>query len=76
VRYQGINETYVVLPAELAERDRVGILVEDEGQRDGEVEDVEALGAECVRQDLDRVGNDERRVRDAVDMISIRSPNG
>ena len=51
----------VVLPAKLAKRDRVDVLVEDEGQRDDEVEDVEALGTECERQDFDRVRDDERR---------------
>lgn len=38
--------THVVLPLEVLERDRIDVLVEDERQRDGEVEDVEALGPE------------------------------
>lgn len=56
----------VVLPAELLERDGVDILVEDEGEGDGEVEDVETLGTEAVRKDLDGVGDDERSERKAV----------
>ncbi len=38
--------TYVVLPLNMAESDGVDVLVEDEREGDGEVEDVEALGAE------------------------------
>ena len=51
----------VVLPLEAAERDRVDVLVEDDRDRDGEVEDVEALGTQAVGQDLDGVGDDEGR---------------
>lgn len=49
----------VVLPGDVAESDRVDVLVEDEGERDDEVEDVETLGTEAVGKDLDGVGNDE-----------------
>ena len=51
----------VVLPAQVAERAGVDVLVEDERERDGEVEDVEALGTEAVGQDLDGVRDDEGR---------------
>ena len=50
----------VVLPGDVVERDRVDVLVEDEGEGDGEVEDVETLGTERVGQDLNSVGNNER----------------
>ena len=45
----------VVLPADRVEGDGVNILVEDERERDGEVEDDESLGTECVRENLDGV---------------------
>lgn len=44
-------------------------MIEDERERDGEVEDGEALGAELERQDLDGVRDDEGRVRDVVGTI-------
>ena len=56
--------TYVVSPADGLESNRVDVLVEDNRERDGEVEDVEALRAQAVRQDLDRVGDDEGRERE------------
>lgn len=58
--------THVVLPADVLQRDRVHVLVEDERDGDREVEHVEALGAQRERQDLDRVRHDERRERQAV----------
>jgi hypothetical protein len=54
------TKTYVVFPAERVERDRVDVLVEDEREGDDKVEDGEALGAELVGEDFERVGNDER----------------
>ena len=39
--------------------DGVDILVEDEGDGNREVEDVEALGTERVGKNLDGVGDDE-----------------
>ena len=56
----------VVLPAELREGDGVGVLIEDERERDGEVEHGETLGAELVRKNLDGVGDDEGGVGDVV----------
>jgi hypothetical protein len=41
------------------EGDRVDVLVEDEGDGDDEIEDVETLGAKVERQDLDGVRDDE-----------------
>lgn len=40
-----VEATYVVLPADAVERDRIDVLVKDECDGDGEVEYVEALGA-------------------------------
>lgn len=57
------ERTHVVLPTNVAECDRVDILVEDERKRDGEVEDVETLGTEMERQNLDGIGNDQRSER-------------
>ena len=46
--------------------DRVDVLIEDEGKRDGKVEDVETLSTKAVWQDLDSVHDDERRECKAV----------
>lgn len=51
---------------------RVNILVEDERQGDGKVEDGEALGTDLVGQNLDGVGDDERSEGDAA-VHKIRS---
>jgi len=59
----------VVLPADVRKGDGVDILVEDEGQGDGEVEDVEALGTDVVGQNLDGVGDDERREGNVVETV-------
>ena len=56
----------IVLPSDVLEGDRVDVLVEDEGERDREVEDVEALRAQRVRQDLNRIRDDEGTERDSV----------
>lgn len=61
--------THVVLPAQLAERDGVDVLIEDEGQRDGEVEDGKALGAERVGQNFDSVADNEGREGDVVSSV-------
>jgi hypothetical protein len=37
--------TYVVLPPEMAERNRVHILVENNGDRNGKIENIETLRA-------------------------------
>jgi hypothetical protein len=55
------TNTHVVLPGKLVESDGVDVLVEDEGKRDGKVEDVEALGAEGEGQDLNGVRDDKWR---------------
>ena len=61
-----MSNTYVVLPANLLHGDGVDILVEDEGDGNREVEDVEALRAQRVRQDLDRIRDDEGAERDSA----------
>ena len=50
-----MTDAYVVLPGDGIEGYWVDVLVEDEGHRDNEVENVETLGTELVRQDLDSV---------------------
>lgn len=58
--------TYVVLPANGIECDRVNILVEDQRHGDREVEDVETLCTDREWQDLDGVRNDEWGERKTV----------
>ena len=58
--------THVVLPADVAERDGVDVLVEDERDGDDKVEDVETFGTNAIRQDFDGVGNDQGRECKAV----------
>lgn len=41
-------------------------MVENEGNRDCKVENVETLCTDGIRQDLHRVGHDKRRERDAT----------
>ncbi len=48
-----------------SECDGIDVLVEDQGQRQREVEHREALGTQRKRQDLDRVP-DQQRVRIVV----------
>ena len=60
------HTTDVVLPSEGVQRDRVHILVKNERDRHHKGKDVEPLGAEAERQNLDRVRHDERRKRDIV----------
>ena len=66
------RDTYVVLPADVLERNRVDVLVENEGDRDGQVEDVEALRTERVREDLKRVRDNERREGKAIKFMSAK----
>lgn len=54
------QETYVVLPGNVVERNRVDVLVEDERARDDKVENIETLGTEVEGQNFDRVCNNER----------------
>ena len=64
--------TYVVFPADVVERDRVDILVEDERDGDGEVEHIEALRTDGEGQDLHGVRHDEGRERQAALPISMQ----
>ena len=57
----------VVLPCDIVEGDRVDVLVEDEGHRDREVEDVEPLCADGEGQNLDGVRDDEWGERNTAD---------
>ena len=56
-----VEIAYVVLPCNGIEGDGVDVLVENKGDGDDEVEDVETLGTETVWQDLDGVHDDEWR---------------
>ena len=60
------DKTHIVLPPKLVKSDGVHILIEDEGQGDGEVEDGETLCAEMERQNFDGVRDNEWRVCDVV----------
>lgn len=53
--------------AERLERDRVGVRVEAQRRLDHDVEDHEALGPQLVRQDLDRVPDQQARPGDRVE---------
>ena len=61
------EETYVVLPGNVLEGNWVDVLVEDEGHRDREVEDVEPLCADGEGQNLDGVRDDEWGERNTAD---------
>jgi len=63
------NVDNVVLPPNGSEGDRVNVLVEDEGEGDDEVENVETLGTNRVGQDFDGVGDDERGEGNIVETV-------
>ena len=66
------GSTYIVPPLNGIEGDGVDVLVEDERERDGEVENCEALGAKCERKDFNGVRHDQRGEGNTVmDVISI-----
>lgn len=54
----------------MVERNRVDVLVEDKGDGDREVENIEPFRTESVRQNLDGVGHDKRGEREAVTNVS------
>ena len=51
----------------------VNVLVEDKGEGDRKVEDVETLCTQSVRQNFDGVGDNNRRERDAGKLMSENS---
>lgn len=59
----------VILPAQPLERNGVDVLVEDEGQADGETHDGESLGADGERQNLDGVGDQQGGIGDIVEGV-------
>ena len=61
------REAYVVSPADGIEGDRVDVLVENERERDGEVENGETLGTEREGQDFNGVGDDKRGEGNTMD---------
>jgi hypothetical protein len=58
------------------ECDGVDVLVEDERERNREIEDREALRADIVRKDLKRVRDDEGREGNAVMIDTVVSLGG
>lgn len=52
---------------------RVNVLVEDKGEGDCEVEDVETFCTQGVRQDFNGVGYNDRRECDAKKLLSENS---
>jgi len=59
----------VVLPADLAQRNRIDVLVEEEGNVDREPDNRHALCADVVGQDLDRVADKQPRPRQVVECV-------
>lgn len=72
VQYRTVICTYVVAPAHVLKGDRVDVLVEDEGKRDGKVEDVETLGTQCVGQNFNGVRDDDGCEGNAARRISVK----
>lgn len=62
-------EDDVVLPVELGHGDGVDVLVEDERGVDGHLHRHETLGTNAEGQNLDRVGNEERRHGNVVESV-------
>jgi len=59
----------VVFPSKLVKGDGVDILIENERQRDGEVEEGESLCSDGVRKNFDGVGDNERGEGDVVKRV-------
>lgn len=62
----------VVLPLDGTEGDGVDVLVEDEGDVDGQVHDDQTLGSDSEGQDLDGVGNEQRGHGQVVEGVVLR----
>ena len=69
---QGTLDAHVVLPAQVRQCNWVDVLIEDEGKRDGKVEDVETLGTQCVGQDFNGVRDDDGCEGNAARRISVQ----
>lgn len=64
----GLGEsTYVILPGNMLQRNRVDVLVEDQSKGDGEVEHVETLSTESIRKNLNSVGHNERSEGETIE---------
>src|SRR5882757_8006098 len=63
------KRTCIVLPADLAERNGVDVLVKNEGDRNEEAKNSVALGADGVRQNLQSIRHDQRRERNIIRSI-------
>lgn len=61
-----LSATYVVLPSQGLQCDRVDVLVKDEGDRNDKAEDVEPFGTETVWQDFDRIRDNEGSERNVI----------
>jgi hypothetical protein len=62
----------VVLPLDGTESDGVDVLVEDEGDVDGQVHDDQTLGSDSEGQDLDGVGDEQRGHGQVVEGVVLR----
>ena len=62
----------VVLPLDGTEGDGVDVLVEDEGDVDGQVHDDQTLGSDSEGQDLDGVGNEQGGHGQVVEGVVLR----
>jgi hypothetical protein len=62
----------VVLPLDGTEGDGVDVLVEDEGDVDGQVHDDQTLGSDSEGQDLDGVGDEQRGHGQVVEGVVLR----
>ena len=65
--------THVVLPVNAVKRDRVHVLIKDDGQRNREVENRETLCTQGIRENFNGIGDDERCKSNAmIHQSSIR----
>lgn len=62
----------VVLPLDGTEGDGVDVLVEDEGDVDGQVHDDQTLGSDSEGQDLDGVGDEQGGHGQVVEGVVLR----
>lgn len=62
----------VVLPLDGTESDGVDVLVEDEGDVDGQVHDDQTLGSDSEGQDLDGVGDEQGGHGQVVEGVVLR----
>jgi len=59
----------IILPPNMRQSDRINVLIKDQTERDRKVEYVETFGTDSVGQDLNGVGDDERRESNVVESV-------